>query len=123
MRGYLTFVLHTHIPYVRKHGKWPFGGEEWVFEVISETYIPLLMEFERLRDSGVKFGIGINVTPVLAEQLTDEYMKKAFEEYMERKLKAMEEDLKLGKYDEKAVSYMLNYFKKVYAYWKAINGT
>nr|3N8T_A Chain A, alpha-amylase, GH57 family [Thermococcus kodakarensis]3N92_A Chain A, alpha-amylase, GH57 family [Thermococcus kodakarensis]3N98_A Chain A, alpha-amylase, GH57 family [Thermococcus kodakarensis] len=121
MKGYLTFVLHTHIPYVRKHGKWPFG-EEWVFEAISETYIPLLMEFERLRDSGVKFGIVINVTPVLAEQLTDEYMKKAFEEYMERKLKAMEEDLKSGKYDEKAVSYMLNYFRKVYDYWKAING-
>lgn len=123
MKGYLTFVLHTHIPpYVRKHGKWPFGGEEWVFEAISETYIPLLMEFERLRDSGVKFGIVVNVTPVLAEQLTDEYMKKAFEEYMERKLKAMEEDLKSRKYDEKAVSYMLNYFRKVYDYWKAING-
>ncbi len=122
MKGYLTFVLHTHIPpYVRKHGKWPFG-EEWVFEAISETYIPLLMEFERLRDSGVKFGIVVNVTPVLAEQLTDEYMKKAFEEYMERKLKAMEEDLKSRKYDEKAVSYMLNYFRKVYDYWKAING-
>ncbi|MBP1911973.1 1,4-alpha-glucan branching protein [Thermococcus stetteri] len=121
MKGYLTFVLHTHIPYVRKHGKWPFG-EEWIFEAISETYLPLLMEFERLRDSGIKFGIVINVTPVLAEQLADEYMKRAFEEYMERKLKAMEEDLKSGKYDEKAVSYMLNYFRKVYAYWKAING-
>ena len=121
MIGYITFVLHTHIPYVRKHGKWPFG-EEWVYEAISETYLPLLMEFERLRDSGVKFGMVINITPVLAEQLADDYMKRGFEEYMERKLKAMEEDLKSKKYDETAVSYMLGYFKKVYDYWKAING-
>ncbi|WP_010477539.1 1,4-alpha-glucan branching protein [Thermococcus zilligii] len=121
MRGHFAFVLHTHIPYVRKHGKWPFG-EEWVFEAISETYVPLLMELERLVDSGIQFGLVINVTPVLAEQLADDYMKSEFEKYMERKLRAMEEDLKSGKYDEKAVSHMLNYFRKVYSYWKAING-
>lgn len=45
-----------------------------------------------------------------------------FEEYMERKLKVMEEDLKFGKYDEKVVLYMFNYFWKVYDYWKVING-
>lgn len=49
-------------------------------------------------------------------------MKKVFEEYMERKLKVMEEDLKFGKYDEKVVLYMFNYFWKVYDYWKVING-
>ncbi|ASJ02445.1 1,4-alpha-glucan branching protein [Thermococcus profundus] len=121
MRGYFTFVLHTHIPYVKKHGRWPFG-EEWIYEAISETYLPLLMEFERLRESGVKFNIVINVTPVLAEQLTDEYIKGEFEKYMDRKLKAMEKDLESGKYDEKAVSFMLNYFRRVYDYWRAING-
>lgn len=123
VRGYFTFVLHTHIPYVRKHGKWPFG-EEWIFEAISETYIPLLMEFERLKKKGVKFQLVIGVTPILAEQLADEYIKKGFEEYMERKLKAMREDLE--KYEDKklkhAISYMLDYFTRVYEYWKSING-
>ena len=123
VRGYFTFVLHTHIPYVRKHGRWPFG-EEWVFEAISETYLPLLMEFERLKRKRVKFQLVIGVTPILAEQLSDEHIKKGFEEYMERKLNAMREDLK--KYeDEKlkhAISYMLDYFTKVYEYWRKING-
>ncbi|MDK2853645.1 MAG: 1,4-alpha-glucan branching enzyme [Thermococcaceae archaeon] len=123
VRGYFTFVLHTHVPYVRKHGRWPFG-EEWVFEAISETYLPLLMEFERLKRKRVKFQLVIGVTPILAEQLSDEHIKKGFEEYMERKLNAMREDLK--KYeDEKlkhAISYMLDYFTKVYEYWRKING-
>jgi len=106
MKGYFTFVLHTHIPYVRKHGKWPFG-EEWVFEAISETYIPLLMEFERLKKKGVKFYLVIGITPILAEQLTNDYMKKRYEEYMDKKLKSMEEDL--SEYtDERLKKYITN---------------
>lgn len=123
MKGYLTFVLHTHIPYVRKHGKWPFG-EEWLFEAMAESYIPLLMELEKLKERGVRFELVISFTPVLMEQLADEYIKREFEKYMERKLKSMEEDLERFK-DEKlreAINFMIGYFKDVYSYWKSIDG-
>ena len=121
MKGHFTFVLHTHLPYVRKHGRWPFG-EEWLYEAMSETYLPLLMEFERLSSSGVRFNIVVNITPVLAEQLADEYVKREFERYLERKIEKTEEDLKSGQYDEKAVMASLEHFRKVYDYWRAING-
>ena len=121
MKGYFTFVLHTHLPYVRKHGKWPFG-EEWLYEAMSETYLPLLMEFERLRSAGVRFQLVVNITPVLAEQLSDGYIKEEFERYLLRKIEATEEDLRSGKYDERAVLASLEHFRKVYDYWKAING-
>ncbi len=121
MKGYFTFVLHTHIPYVRKHGKWPFG-EEWLYETMSETYLPLLMELEGLRDSGIKFQLVIGVTPILAEQLTDAYVTGEFTAYMRRKLRLMEDDLRSGKYDERAVEFMLGYFRRVFDYWNAING-
>ncbi|WP_048147854.1 1,4-alpha-glucan branching protein [Palaeococcus ferrophilus] len=120
--GYFGLVLHTHIPYVRKHGKWPFG-EEWIFEAISETYIPLLMAFEELKGKNVRFGLTIGVTPILMEQLADEYMKREFEAYMERKLSAMREDVE--KYEgqvKEAARYMYEYFSGVYDYWKRING-
>ncbi len=80
------------------------------------------MEFERLRSSGVRFQLVINVTPVLAEQLADEYVKSEFERYILRKIRATEGDLKSGKYDEEAVKASLDHFRKVYDYWKAING-
>lgn len=70
----------------------------------------------------MKFELVINVTPVLAEQLADDYIKRGFKEYLARKLKATEEDLRSEKYDEKAVSFMLDHFRKVHDYWKAING-
>lgn len=120
--GYFGLVLHTHIPYVRKHGKWPFG-EEWIFEAISETYIPLLIAFEELKRKKVRFGLTIGVTPILMEQLADGYTKREFENYMERKLSAMREDV--GKYEgqvREAARYMYEYFSGVYDYWKRING-
>ena len=40
-KGAFTFVLHTHLPYVREAGRWPFG-EEMLHEVAVESYIPLL---------------------------------------------------------------------------------
>ncbi|NJE06504.1 DUF1957 domain-containing protein [Thermococcus sp. M36] len=121
MKGYFTFVLHTHLPYVRKHGKWPFG-EEWLYEAMSETYLPLLMEFERLAAAGVRFQLVMNITPVLAEQLVDEYIKSEFEKYLKRKIAKTEEDLLSGKYDEEAVRASLDHFRSVYDYWRAING-
>jgi len=120
MEGYLTFVLHTHIPYVRKHGKWPFG-EEWLYEAMSESYLPLLMEFERLRDS-VSFQLVVNITPVLMEQLADDYIKVEFEKYLLRKIGRTKEDLSSGKYRGKPVREALNHYERVYSYWKAING-
>ncbi len=121
MKGYFTFVLHTHLPYVLNHGQWPFG-EEWLYEAMSGSYLPLLMELERLKNGGVKFQLVIGVTPILVEQLSDPAVKEGFERYITRKLKAIEDDLMSGKYDERAVSYMLNYLKKVHDYWKAMGG-
>ncbi len=121
MRGHMTFVLHTHLPYVLNHGKWPFG-EEWLYEAISESYLPLLMELERLERKGVKFQLVVGVTPILLEQLGDTEAKRGFEEYLNRKISRMEEDLKSGRYSKEVVSYMLEYFRSVRRYWKEIGG-
>src|SRR5205823_5851801 len=39
--GALAIVLHTHMPYVEGFGTWPFG-EEWLWEAIATSYLPLL---------------------------------------------------------------------------------
>ena len=39
--GELALVLHTHMPYVEGFGTWPFG-EEWLWEAIATSYLPLL---------------------------------------------------------------------------------
>ncbi len=80
--GAFTFVLHSHLPYARKAGRWPHG-EEWIHEAATETYIPLLAALHDLADEGVSYRLTIGVTPVLAEQLADADVIRNLEEYLE----------------------------------------
>ncbi len=91
--GYFGLVLHAHIPWCKKSGTWP-AGEEWLFEAMYETYIPLCNVLRELKDKGIKTAITINITPILAEQLADDYMKWRFIEYMEDLIKRANSDIK-----------------------------
>src|ERR1700747_690798 len=59
--GELALVLHTHMPYVEGFGTWPFG-EEWLWEAIATSYVPLLGLLGRAP-------LTLSLTPVLCDQL------------------------------------------------------
>ncbi len=84
MSAKLLILLHYHIPYVRKRGVWPYG-EEWIFEALLGCYLPLLTVFRELSPLGVKNAITCSITPILAEQLSDPYMKIGFASYMDKR--------------------------------------
>ena len=46
--GLLALVLHAHLPWVRHPEYRTFLEETWLFEAITETYLPLLDVLERL---------------------------------------------------------------------------
>jgi len=81
-KGYFALVLHGHIPWCKKSGTWP-AGEEWLFEAMLESYIPMLNVLRELKEKSIKTALTINITPILAEQLADEYMKQRFATYIE----------------------------------------
>jgi 1,4-alpha-glucan branching enzyme len=62
--GELAIVLHTHMPYVEGFGTWPFG-EEWLWEAIATSYLPLLDVLDRAAPAPLT----LSLTPVLADQL------------------------------------------------------
>ncbi len=90
--GYFGLVLHGHMPYCKKSGVWP-AGEEWLLEAMNETYIPMLNILRELKEKGIKTAITINITPILAEQLADEYMKQRFTEYMDALISRCKNDI------------------------------
>jgi 1,4-alpha-glucan branching enzyme len=59
--GSLCLLLHSHMPYVEGFGTWPFG-EEWLFEAVASSYIPLLAVLDGAP-------LTVTITPVLADQL------------------------------------------------------
>jgi len=62
--GELAIVLHSHMPYVEGFGTWPFG-EEWLWEAVATSYLPLL---DVLAAPGGEH-VTLSITPVLADQL------------------------------------------------------
>ncbi|HTN25365.1 MAG TPA: 1,4-alpha-glucan branching protein domain-containing protein, partial [Solirubrobacteraceae bacterium] len=62
--GELAIVLHSHQPYVAGFGTWPFG-EEWLWESIATSYLPLL---DLLEDGAP---LTLSLTPVLCDQLEE----------------------------------------------------
>jgi len=91
-KGYFGLVLHGHMPWCKKSGVWP-AGEQWYTEAALETYIPLLNILRELKERGIKTAITINITPILAEMMADNYMKEQFIHYVEDLIKRAKSDI------------------------------
>ena len=115
--GSFVFMLHSHLPYYRMAGMWPFG-EENLYECMSETYVPLLNAISELYDEeGIKAKLTVGITPILAEQLNDEHLKNGFIEYLDSRIEAVSKDLE--RYPDPKVEHSqhLKYLAKYYFDW------
>jgi 1,4-alpha-glucan branching enzyme len=80
-----VFALHSHLPYVLNHGRWPHGSD-WICEAAIDTYLPLIESLRGLDSDGVKAPITIGFTPVLANQLASDVFRAELESYFEQRL-------------------------------------
>ena len=69
--GYLCLVLHAHLPFVRHPEYDDFLEEDWLYEAITETYIPILEGLDKLERDGADWRLTMSVTPTLAAMLSD----------------------------------------------------
>lgn len=88
-QGAFTFVLHGHLPYLRLSGPY---GEVTTYEVLSETYIPLLQILYDQKEAGVEYSLTLSLTPLVVEQLIDESDIENFGHYLDEKIAAAQED-------------------------------
>ncbi len=86
IKGYFAPVLHSHLPFV-KHPEFDYFLEEhWLYEAITECYIPLLKNLYRLQDEGVDFRLTVSVTPPLSEMLADAHLMEKYERYLNKQI-------------------------------------
>jgi 1,4-alpha-glucan branching enzyme len=81
--GYLALVLHAHLPFVRHPEYDDFLEEDWLYEAITETYIPLLEVFEGLERDGVDWRLTMSVTPTLAAMLADPLLQYRYVRHLD----------------------------------------
>ena len=89
--AYVTFVLHSHLPYVVHHGTWPHGLD-WLNEAAAETYLPLLRVLGELEQKGVALKANVNLSPILLEQLAHPTFQEEFRDYLKQKVEAARQD-------------------------------
>lgn len=111
--GSFVFMLHSHLPFYRKAGMWPFG-EENLYECMLETYVPLVQAIDELNEEGIKAKLTVGITPILAEQLNDEHLQNGFIEYLDSRIKAVSEDQERYPDEKVAHSQHLKYLADFY---------
>lgn len=70
--GMFTLVLHTHLPWLAHHGRWPVG-EEWLYQSWAASYLPLMRVLRTLAAEGRTRVLTLGMTPVVTAQLDDPY--------------------------------------------------
>ena len=83
MPGHLALILHAHLPFVRHPEHEHFLEEDWLFEAITETYIPLLQMMHRLVNDDVRFKLTMSLTPTLCAMLQDELLCERYVRHLD----------------------------------------
>jgi len=108
-KGYVSFILHAHLPFIHHPESDDYLEEEWLFEAISETYIPLLLNFKKLEEEKVDFRITMSLTPPLLNMLDNELLHQKYIHYLEKHIELCEKEVIRTTYDSR-----LNELSKYY---------
>jgi len=85
-KGYLSIVLHAHLPFVRHPEHEEFLEEDWLFEAITETYIPIINVLDGLERDGVSYGLTISLSPTLLSMLADPLLQNRYRRFLDRSI-------------------------------------
>ncbi len=85
-----VLALHSHLPYVLNHGRWPHGSD-WLCEAALDTYLPLIQALRQLEAERIPAPVTIGVTPVLASQLASATFVGEMEAFFAQRLLACDE--------------------------------
>jgi 1,4-alpha-glucan branching enzyme len=93
MQGYLSLILHAHLPFVRHPEHEKFLEESWLYEAITESYIPLLQILEGWHADGVKSRLALTLTPTLCAMLRDELLQSRYVRHLDQLIHLAEKEL------------------------------
>lgn len=118
-------MLHSHLPYVLHHGRWPHGSD-WLCEAALDTYLPLLEQWHALEARGVPAPVTLGVTPVLASMLASPAFRGLFDEYLAQRITACDEALAAFTGDDRPLVPVATWWKerlgRLRGVWQSIEG-
>lgn len=93
-KGYLCLALHAHLPYIRHPEHEYFLEENWLYEAITESYIPLIKVFDGLVNDGTDFKITMTLSPTLISMLQDSLLQSRYVRHIDNLIELSEKEIK-----------------------------
>src|ERR1041384_4367352 len=93
MKGYLSIVLHAHLPFVRHPEHEKFLEENWLFEAITETYLPLVQVMEGWLNDGMDTRLTMTLSPTLCSMLQDPLLQERYTRHLEGLIELSEREI------------------------------
>jgi 1,4-alpha-glucan branching enzyme len=94
VKGYLSIILHAHLPFVRHPNANQYLEERWFFEGMAESYIPLVAVMLKLRDDHIPARLTVSLSPTLLAMMTDELLIERFRRHLEKLIELGEKEIK-----------------------------
>ncbi|MDR0486533.1 MAG: DUF1957 domain-containing protein [Elusimicrobiota bacterium] len=92
-KGFWCLQLHAHLPFVRHPEFEDFLEEDWLYEAISETYLPLLSVFENLLKDNIDFRLTMTISPTLANMLADPLLQERYYHRLGKNIELMNKEM------------------------------
>ena len=111
-KGYVSFVLHAHLPFIHHPESEDYLEEQWLYEAISETYIPLLTNFKKLEEEKVDFRVTMSLTPPLLNMFDNKLLQKRYIKYLKKHIELAEKEIVRTKFDHRLNSLAQYYYDR-----------
>lgn len=91
--GYIALMLHAHLPFVRHPENDYMMEENWLFEAMTETYLPLLAMLENCVEDQVPLRLTLSLTPTLCTMLNDSLLQNRYLQHCNKMIELAEKEM------------------------------
>ncbi|MCI0744347.1 MAG: DUF1957 domain-containing protein [Verrucomicrobia subdivision 3 bacterium] len=92
--------MHAHLPFVRHPEHERFLEENWLFEAITETYLPLVQVMDGWLRDGMQTELTLTLTPTLASMLLDPLLQERYVRHLDALIELSEREIHRTSWDK-----------------------
>ncbi|MGH7274806.1 MAG: DUF1957 domain-containing protein, partial [Nitrospiria bacterium] len=111
-KGYLCFVFHGHLPYVRHPEHDYFLEENWFYEALTDNYLPLLGVWEGLVRDSIPFRLTVSLSPTLISMMADSLLASRYLRHLDRLIELTEKELERTRHESEIHSVARMYHER-----------
>jgi len=99
MQGHFALILHAHLPFVRHPEHERFLEESWLFEAITETYLPLIRLMEGWQKDRMQTRLTLSISPPLCAMLRDPMLQERYVQRLDGLIQLAESEIHRAHWD------------------------